>query len=356
MIIDQLLSEPQYHLPQVEKEARLLPEFIELTKFHVEHCPPYARIIQLMSPGFRQAKNLGDLPYLPVGLFKTHDLKSVPEKNVSVRLTSSGTSGSRLSRVAIDDQTSKRQAKALASIMSSITGGQRLPMLLIESEDILDNRKSISAQCAGILGMMTVGRSHCFVLDSRMELIEHRLKEFLERHHSKPFLVFGFTFVIWQYFYQLLKKRKINLSNGIVIHGGGWKKLEAQSVDNAAFRKSMNGDFGITKIYNFYGMAEQMGTVCLEGDDGLLHPPAFSDIIIRNSETWEVQPPGKEGVIQMLSLLPLSYPGHSILTEDRGVIVNTDAKHGLLGKALRIIGRIPAAELRGCSDAHLSGN
>ena len=54
-----------------------------------------------------------------------------------------------------------------------------------------------------------------------------------------------------------------------------------------------------------------------------------------------------------LSALPTSYPGHSILTEDLGVIERVDGGPGeRQGNALRILGRLPRAELRGCSDTH----
>ena len=53
-----------------------------------------------------------------------------------------------------------------------------------------------------------------------------------------------------------------------------------------------------------------------------------------------------------MSLLPLSYPGHNLLTEDMGVIRGIDnCKCGIKGKYFSVIGRVPDSELRGCSDA-----
>jgi hypothetical protein len=63
-----------------------------------------------------------------------------------------------------------------------------------------------------------------------------------------------------------------------------------------------------------------LGSIILEGSDGLLYPPNFGDVIIRDPKTLEVVPDGKKGIIQVLSIIPQSYPGHSILTEDIGVI------------------------------------
>ena len=56
-----------------------------------------------------------------------------------------------------------------------------------------------------------------------------------------------------------------------------------------------------------------------------------------------------------LSLLPKSYPGHNLLTEDIGIILGEDNCHcGIKGKYFEVEGRIPNAEVRGCSDAYFN--
>ena len=60
---------------------------------------------------------------------------------------------------------------------------------------------------------------------------------------------------------------------------------------------------------------------------------------------------GKKGLIQLFSLLPTSYPGHSILTEDIGEIVkNNSCECSNIGKSFKVHGRSTNSELRGCSD------
>jgi len=67
--------------------------------------------------------------------------------------------------------------------------------------------------------------------------------------------------------------------------------------------------------------------------------------------TFEELPAGKTGLLQVLSVLPRSYPGHSLLTEDLGVVHSIDPEScGRKGKAFTVLGRLPRAELRGCSD------
>jgi len=354
MILEHLFSESQYARPEAEKEKVLLPELIALTKHHLKNCPAYERIVRLTAPDFENAKSLDALPYIPTGLFKTHKLQSVPDKDIRLTLTSSGTTGQGVSQIVVDDITAKYQAHALSAVMREAFGTKRLPMLIIDSEETLRNRDQLNARAAGVLGMMVYGQNPVFALDAQMRLNETAVGDFLEKHGHQPFLIFGFTYMVWRNLYQPLQKKRWDLSQAILIHSGGWKKLENEAVDNAQFRRSLQERCGLTRIYNFYGMAEQLGTAFLEGEEGNLYPPAFGDVIIRDPETWQALPPGKEGIIQVLSLVPHSYPGHSILTEDLGVITAID-KGSRKGKAIKVLGRIPKAELRGCSDVYAAG-
>ena len=76
----------------------------------------------------------------------------------------------------------------------------------------------------------------------------------------------------------------------------------------------------------------------------------FSDIIVRKPDL-SVCKNGEKGIVQILSLLPTSYPGQNILTDDIGFIKgedNCDCKK--LGKYFKIIKRVDKSDLRGCSD------
>ena len=351
--IDDLLESPLYGLRQADKEARLTAALAALTAHHRGACPPYRRLTDVLGPGDARPERLVDVPWLPVGLFKSHRLVSVPDADVVTTLTSSGTTGQVPSRIFLDHVTARRQARALARIMTHVLGPRRLPMLVIDTKDLLRDRTAFSARGAGVLGMMNFGAQPLFALDPDMTLDWTGLAAFLAKHAGKPFLVFGFTYMVWAYFHEQVKDAGLDLSNGILVHSGGWKKLEERAVDNAAFKAALARSTGLRRIYNFYGMVEQVGSVFLEGEDGLLYPPAFADVIVRDPMTLAEAPVGTAGVIQTVSILPTSYPGHSLLTEDLGVIEQVDQDTcGRLGKGFRVIGRVPRAELRGCSDTH----
>ena len=144
-----------------------------------------------------------------------------------------------------------------------------------------------------------------------------------------------------------------DLSKGTLIHGGGWKKLVAEAVSPIQFKQKLKSVCGIQRVYDYYGMVEQTGTIYMECECGHLHTPVFSDVIIRRANDFSVADIGEEGLIQVVSVLAKSYPGHSLLTEDSGVILGEDdCPCGRKGKYFKINGRIKNAEIRGCSDTY----
>ena len=333
---------PPFGHAQGEKDAWLLAGLKDLTARHISACPAYGAWVRAMFPGWEAAKRIAELPWLPVGVFKSHDLRSVPEDAVVRILTSSGTSGQAVSRIALDASTAKAQTRALSAIMQAVLGPKRLPMLIVDSRAAITGGGALSARGAAILGMMPFGARHAFWLDGEAEA-------FLVAHGGAPFLIFGMTAQVWTH----LRDSGADLSHGILIHGGGWKTLAAQGVSNAQFKAELKQRTGLDRVVNFYGMAEQVGSVFLEGADDFLHSAAAADVIIRDPQTLAEQPHGVPGLIQVVSLLPGSYPGHSILTEDWGVVETVDAGDWK-GKAFTVQGRIPQAELRGCSDVQVS--
>jgi len=353
--MSELLDLPIYGLTQQEKARTLLPELANLTRRHRAACPMYARMLDALGTS-DEFDSFEDIPFLPVSLFKTHRLLSVPEEEIFKVLTSSGTTGQSVSRVFLDKETANLQTRALVQIMSSLLGPARLPMIVVDTASVLRDRNVFSARAAGVKGMMTFGRAHFFALTEDMSLDIDGLKKFLAVHANQRILLFGFTFMVWKHFVPALEAAGLRLNDAILIHSGGWKKLTDEAVDNVTFKQRIMEMTGIRTVRDFYGMAEQVGSVFVEGDDGFLHPPSFADIIIRDPVSLAPLPPGQVGVAQVISVLPRSYPGHSLLTEDLAVVHSVDGNGtAFRGKAFSVLGRVPKSELRGCSDIYAAG-
>jgi phenylacetate-coenzyme A ligase PaaK-like adenylate-forming protein len=357
MDIADIVNTSPYSLDKDRKRQLLNERLCHLTYHHYNNCEPYKKIMDMMGLELNKPLEYDKLPFLPVRLFKEFSLQSIKHDDIVKTLTSSGTSGQRVSRIFLDKITSSNQTKVLAKIVASFIGNKRLPMIILDSSSVIKDRTQFSARGAGIIGFSLFGSDKIYAFDDEMCLDVSRLRNFLEAHAGEQIFMFGFTFMIWQYFYKELARSsdKLNLSHAILIHGGGWKKLLSESVSNEEFKQSLYNVCGVEpqNIHDYYGMAEQTGTIYLECEYGHLHTPVFSDVLIRRVHDFSLANINEKGIIEVVSSLPESYPGHVLLTEDEGEIVGEDdCPCGRLGKYFKIYGRIKGAEIRGCSDTY----
>lgn len=358
MDFEEILQIPPYLLGKDEKATIFTKRLEELTRLHMNNCPEYARILGSIGYEGAQIEHYGQLPFLPVRLFKNLSLKSVSSEEVIKTMTSSGTTGQSVSRIYLDRKTSFNQQKAMVKIVSDYTGSGRMPMIILDCPSVVKDRVMFSARGAGILGFSMFGSKKIYAFNDDMELDAAGLSVFLEEHAGKNILLFGFTFMVWQHFYKELIQLKeqgvvFDLSKGILIHGGGWKKLVSQAVSRVEFHARLQEVCGLNRIHDYYGMVEQTGSIYMQCEYGHLHASIFSDVIMRRPVDFSQCDIGEKGIIQTLSAIPESYPGHSLLTEDEGVILGEDdCPCGRKGKYFSVLGRLENAEIRGCSDTY----
>ncbi len=350
-----ILEIAPFSLDKEKKEELLTFKLKQMTKNHYHKCDMYKNMLDGICFNIDEIKSLYDIPFIPVSLFKELDLLSIEKSEVFKVMTSSGTTGQAVSKIYLDKNTASNQQKTLVKIVTSFIGPARMPMLIIDVPSLIKDRAMFSARGAGIIGFSIFGADKTYALDDNMNIDIESIANFLEKHKEKRILLFGFTFMIWQHFYKKLLNldHKIDLSNGILIHGGGWKKLLSQSVSHDEFNNRLQDVCGLSNIHDYYGMVEQTGPIYMECENGHLHASIFSDVITRRHIDFSPCENGEVGVIQVLSMLPDSYPGHSLLTEDEGVILGEDnCPCGRKGKFFKIIGRLKNAEIRGCSDTY----
>lgn len=358
MTYEDLLEIAPYSLDKDEKKRILTKRLVELTKLHQERCPEYCAMLKSVSCNPDEIEDYEQLPFLPVRLFKELDLKSVEKDEIVKTMTSSGTSGQAVSKIYLDRKTSSNQQKTMVKIVSEFTGSGRMPMIILDCPSVVKNRLMFSARGAGILGFSIFGSKKVYALNDDMELDVDGLKEFLETYKGQKILLFGFTFMVWQHFYKELVRLKdqgitFDLSNGILIHGGGWKKLVSEAVSPEEFHQRLKDVCGLDSVHDYYGMVEQTGCIYMQCECGHLHASIFSDVLIRRPIDFSVCDIGERGIIQVVSAIPESYPGHSLITEDEGMILGEDdCPCGRKGKYFKIFGRLKNAEIRGCSDTY----
>jgi phenylacetate-coenzyme A ligase PaaK-like adenylate-forming protein len=351
--INCLFDRSAYSDNSSNKQANMLPLLKNLVIFHYQNCAEYRNILDALRFDISSVNFIEDLPFLPVRLFKAIDLLSVPFNEVSKTMKSSGTSGQVPSKIFLDKNTAMLQRRVLAKISSEFIGTKRLPMIVVDRKSAISNRTTFSASTAGILGFSSFSSSQFFALNDDMSVDVPGLIDFLDSHRSEKIFFFGFTSTIWQYFLLPLATENLSLdfSNSLLIHGGGWKKLQNENISRKEFRDKIFDVVSIKNVHDYYGMVEQTGSIFVECSQHYFHTSNFSTIVVRDPQTFSVLSFGQTGLIQVVSLAAMSYPGNILLTEDIGQILGEDdCRCGRLGRYFEIFGRLEHAELRGCSD------
>lgn len=358
-----LKSDSPYGLAPEEKQSRLLPLLQQQMFQGTLHHPGWANFLRHQQPCLEDCRSLAELPILPVGSFKCEPpLSFVPPKEIKRVLRSSATTGEIPSQIAIDKATSKWMQRGLSRIVADTIGSQRRPYLVVDAPQTSTNSTQLGARGAAIQGLLSFASQTTFALrqDERgeLKLDEGDLLAFAEAHRAEPVLIYGFTFILWQQLAEKLCGRglRLELEKAIVLHSGGWKKLQDQAVDKQRFNRKLAEVLGCSPeaIVDFYGMVENVGVIYPDCPSGNKHAPAFGEVILRDPlDMTPVTLPGGKGFVQVLSALAGSFPGQSLLTEDFGELVALDGcPCGRRGIAFRFAGRAPKTEVRGCGNTY----
>jgi hypothetical protein len=355
-----LFEEPPYSQPRREREARLLDELRAEHARHYGGCALFRKICDTWNwQPDRAFARLSDLPFLYAQAFKEagNALVTTTETKGQQRLSSSATSG-RPSTIVLDRETARRQTRAVSQVLASFIGPQRRPMLVCDARPAANTPGEVTARAAAMLGFLTFASEREYALGADMRPDPAVIEAFADAASKgdKPVTLIGFTFVLYVALLRplLAAGKRWQLPKGsTILHIGGWKKLEDQKVDRAALAAAVRTVFGIPPegVIDTYGFTEQIGTVHAECEAGQKHAPAFADVLVRDPVTLQPLPDGTVGLGQFLSLVPTSYPGFSVLTDDLVQVTGRDTcTCGRSGTTFVVLGRHKAAEVRGCGD------
>jgi hypothetical protein len=358
--IASLLDAPTYALDPRERADALLSLLKREIEYASERNPQFRNYVQHWPNRFDEASKITDLPYLPVSVFKANPPVSlVPVTEIKRTLTSSSTSGQVPSKIVLDATTARRMTKGLTSIIRDFIGASRRAYLVIDIPENLRPQGELGARGAAIQGLSSFATETlcCLRLEQNGSSILERekLSAFAEKWRDADVLVYGFTYVIWTQLVQPLEHAGITLHmpNVHVLHSGGWKRLEQQAVTREAFIRGVATVFGCApeRVIDYYGMVENVGVVYPDCERGNKHVPSFAEVIVRDPLTLRPVVAGEQGLVQVCSVLPTSFPGFLLLTDDMAEVIGYDGcACGRRGMHFRFKRRVPKAEIRGCGN------
>lgn len=358
--IDCVLSLSPYKLAPEDRHSVLLEILREELDYGCERHTGYKNYVQQWPVNYRFATQVSDLPFLPVGMLKANPpLSLVGVDEIKKTVTSSATTSQSPSRVVLDTTTARRISKGTSIILRDFIGPVRRPYLVVDALGVAGSGPTVGARGAAIQGLQPFANetTHCLSLNDQDELALDRsnLREFTRGKQDAEVLVYGFTFVLWNNLIKPLMTEGVclNLSKARVLHSGGWKRLQDQAVEKKIFNEQLAKVVGCSpdRVIDFYGMVESVGVIYPDCPEGNKHGPAFGDVIVRDPLTLRPVAAGEEGIVQVCSILPTSFPGNLLLTEDLARVIAYDGcPCGRRGISFRFAGRAAKAELRGCGN------
>jgi len=329
--------------------------------WHYDRCPAYRAILERehFKPEMIQTyDDLAKIPYIPTLYFKHHELASEPDKKMILKVTSSGTSGQNQSKIGYDVYTILRDWEMVKRLFRyhKVWSLKPTHFVVFGYQPHKGNNKAIAKSSWGFT-FTSPALSKDYAIrwvngDYKVDLenIEKKLIRYAKGHHQVRSL--GFP----AYTYFLLQEMKahgvhVKLPKGSKMTlGGGWKQFYAQACSKQEFYDLAHEVLGLEEkdIIEFFGAVEHpiMWTTC---EKHHFHVPVYARVIIRDPDTFAPLPPGKMGLINLLTPLSHAAPLTSIVTDDLGILHEEECGCGIHSPYLEIVGRVGLEDIKTCA-------
>lgn len=227
---DRLWEDPPFGLAPDEKEKCFTEALADLTASHRRRCPPYRNILGALGFDPASGARAGGVS-IPAG-------GALQDPRALQRAARGGGAGRDLVGDLGAGPLENLSRRADRRRPAPRAGGDRFRLHRARPPaDARDRlpvgaaRRPVHGARGGGGGVRQLRRGRTWALGDDMRPDLDAVSAFLETYGGKPFLLFGFTFLVWQFFEALAASgRAWDFQNGVLIHGGGWKTLADRAV------------------------------------------------------------------------------------------------------------------------------
>ena len=349
--VDELFCVPEPLHWTAEKRALMVRACRAMALYHKARCPELGRIYarQGFDPeGLRDEAGLERIPPLGVWALKRFCLSSKDPSEALVQRTSSGTDG-RPTKVWRDAGTCWRLTRMGVSIweQSGLISETPTNYLIFAYEP-----NSVGEE-VNIVHYFHRARSFAPALDTfyavqrdaagRWELQKEQAAAKLRAYADagRPVRILGLPALIYETLLHMEARGPVRLPpESWVLTSGGWKAYEDRSVSREAFRDKISRLWGlpVERIRDRYGMVEH-GVPYDECRLHRFHIPVYGHVLVRDPLTLEALPPGKAGLLELISPANSMMPHMAILSADMGAVDPAPCACGLRSPTFALLGR-----------------
>jgi phenylacetate-coenzyme A ligase PaaK-like adenylate-forming protein len=302
---------------------------MEIFHYQSEKVPVYRDFISHLKINPSTIKDISEIPFLPVELFKSHEI-IVKNKKPEIIFESSSTTGSIPSRHFVAD-VKIYETSFLKGFRHFYDDPSQFCILALLPSYLARGGSSLVYMAEKLIRLSGHPESG-FYLNEHEKLISV-IKEL--KKSGQPVLLLGVSFALLE----LAEKYNEDLEGIIVMETGGMKGRRKEMIreDLHGFLKQR---FNLNSIHSEYGMTELLSQAYSHGQ-GVFHTPPWLKVLIRDTyDPLHLLEAGNTGCMNIIDLANI-YSCSFISCSDLGRL-NQDG-------SFEVLGRIDNSDIRGCN-------
>lgn len=323
LCMDMMTTDDIFRLPAGDG-ATFERAALKLFRFQAAACPPYREYLGRIGVRPAEVATLREVPFLPIELFKSHDVYCEGPEPEAV-FTSSATTGMTPSHhmmrsLALYEEAFRGAFRTFYGEPSHWSLYALLPNYLRrKGSSLVYMADRLIADCG----------SGGFYLDDYDALLRDMTAD------PKPKILLGVSYALWD----LAERYAPKLHDTVVMETGGMKGYR-EELPKETFHRILCEAFGVGAIHSEYGMAELTSQAYSRGGNRF-RCPAWMKVICRDvNDPFALLPPGSRGGLNIVDLAN-RWSCAFLQTQDVGRV---DADGSFV-----VEGRIDHAEIRGCN-------
>ncbi len=299
--------------------------------FHFQYIqnPVYHQFVDGLGINNASIKNYREIPFLPIGFFKSHKVVSGNFKPEAV-FQSSGTTGMTTSHHFV--KSIRLYEQSLLRGFNLFFGKPENYIFLALLPSYLERTGSSLVHMADLLIRLSNDKNSGFYLHdyAKLSTVLTRLKR-----QKKKVIMLGVTHALMD----MAERFPLDFPGLILMETGGMKGKRREMV-REELHAILQSAFGVTNIFSEYGMTELLSQAYSKGR-GIFSTPPWMKVLIRDiNDPLSLMPEGKSGGINVIDLTNI----HScsfIATQDLGKL-HTPSD-------FEVLGRFDNSDVRGCN-------
>lgn len=313
----------------IYNEAEFQTLALEVFRYQSKNVPVYRDFLSHLKINPEKINDFREIPFLPVELFKSHEIIALNRK-AEIIFESSATTGIIPSRHYVADKTLYEESfgRSFNKFYGSPSGYCILALL----PSYLDRSGSSLVYMAGKLIQQSKNPDSGFYLHDYEKLISLLVKL---KNTGQPTLLLGVSFALLEF----AEKYNEDLEGIVFMETGGMKGKRKELV-REDLHAVLKAQFNLGNVHSEYGMTELLSQAYSKGN-GIFYTPPWMRVLVRDSyDPFLLLETGNTGNISIIDLANI-YSCSFIATSDLGRLNNDGG--------FEVLGRLDNSDIRGCN-------